>query len=80
MMHSMMLALAAKPAFVPPPCPYYPTRATLVNTVTPSLVIAQPPTATLFRTPAPLPATPRRAARIFLASANLKRGPPALLA
>jgi hypothetical protein len=78
MLHSILLALAAKPAFVPPPCPFYPTRATPVNTATASLLIAQPLSATLFRTLAILPATPRRTPRIVLASANLKRGPPAV--
>jgi hypothetical protein len=77
---AMLHNLAASPAFQAPPCPFYPTRATLVNTAAASLVIAQPPTATLFRTLAPLPATPRPAARILLASANLKRGPPASIA
>jgi hypothetical protein len=79
MMHSMMLALSGEPAFVPLPCPFYPAPATPVRIATASLDIAQPPSVALFRTSAPLPATPRRAARTFLASANLKRGPPALL-
>jgi len=76
MMHSMMLALSSKPAFVPPPCPFYPAPATPVRTTTASLTVVPPPTVALFRTFTPLPATPRRAARRMFASANLKRGPP----
>ena len=80
MMHSMMLAMSSKPAFVPPPCPFYPTPATPVRIATASLVAAPPPSVALFRAPAPLPATPHPAAKTLIASANLNRGPPVRLA
>jgi hypothetical protein len=79
-MIGMMAAGNATPAFDAPPCPYYPAPATVPASATASLQTSLPLSAQLLGTPAPLSTQNTRPAQTFTASANLKRGPPALLA
>ncbi len=79
--HCAMLHVELSPSSGPslnaPPCPCYPAPSTAPRTTTASLTASPHLTTQQNRSLAPLTATPRRAARPFLASANLKRGPPA---
>ncbi|MGD0796822.1 MAG: hypothetical protein ABR910_03775 [Acidobacteriaceae bacterium] len=79
-MMRMMSASNAAPAFEAPPCPLYPAPATPPTFATATLRTSLPLSAQLLRTPAPLVPIETRPAQTFTASANLKRGPPALLA
>jgi hypothetical protein len=79
MMH-LMLAASSGPALQAPPCPYYPTVFTPPRLATASLVVAPQVSVEIRRARATLPAIGRLAARTFIPSANLKRGPPAILA
>jgi hypothetical protein len=78
MMH--LRGISGGPAFHAPPCPFYPNATAAPRLLTASL--AASPSASVQDRPDPAPSVsgPRSAARIFSASANLKRGPPALLA
>jgi hypothetical protein len=79
MMH-LMLAASGGPALQAPPCPYYPTAFTPPRLATAFLVVAPKVSAEIRRDRATLPAIGRLAVRTFIPSANLKRGPPAILA
>jgi hypothetical protein len=79
MMHRMLVA-SNGPSFTPPPCPFYPTPSTSPRTVAASLAAPPRLAEAQLLAPAPRTASPHRAAATFIASANLKRGPPALLA
>jgi len=76
MMHMMLMAAYNSPSFNAPPCPFYPAAATPQRLVPASLTTPVTLAVAQLRTPAPSPAAPRRAIPTFLASANLKRGPP----
>ena len=78
MMHRM-LAASNGPSFNAPPCPFYPTPSTLPRTAAASLAASPRLARAQLLAPAPRTVSPLRAAAIFIASANLKRGPPALL-
>ena len=71
-----MLGASSSPSLNAPPCPFYPAPSTTPRTASASLTASLRLTTQQNRALAPLPATPRRAVRTFLASANLKRGPP----
>jgi hypothetical protein len=81
--HCAMMHLRSRssgPSLNTQPCPFYPAATTLprlaaASLTAPVLLVAAP-----LRNPAPLAVAPRRAARTFISSANLKRGPPAFLA
>ena len=77
MMHTLLPARSGQPAFVPPPCPFYPAATTVPRLA--DATLASPPAVanTLPRTPATVAAAPRRTILTFLPSANLTRGPPA---
>ncbi|MGA1981029.1 MAG: hypothetical protein ABSG84_01040 [Acidobacteriaceae bacterium] len=77
MMHRMLMA-SSGPVFSAPPCPFYPTPATPVRTATASLAAPAHLSVAQLRSFARLAATPRRVARTFAPSANLKRGPPTI--
>ena len=79
MMHRMM-ASSSGPALQAPPCPFYPAALTLPRLATASLVVAPQASIEIRRDRATLPAVGLQAARTLSASANLKRGPPALFA
>lgn len=79
MMHMMLMA-STGPVFTPPPCPFYPAPATPVRVATASLVAPLHLFVESIADPAPLAASPRRATRTYVLSANLKRGPPTILA
>jgi len=74
----LILGAPAGPAFQAPPCASYP--APTVPRVATASQISAPPSVDFRRDLAPLAALPRRAASSISFSANLKRGPPALLA
>jgi hypothetical protein len=80
MMHMMLLAAYSSPFFNAPPCPFYPAAVTPQRIAPVSLTAPVTLAVEQLRSPAPLAAAPRRALRAFIALANLKRGPPALLA
>jgi hypothetical protein len=80
MMHMMLMAAYNSPSFNAPPCPFYPSATTSPRIADASLVPPIVFSAAQLRNPAPPAAAPRRAACIFAASANLKRGPPSLIA
>lgn len=67
-------------AFHAPPCPFYPAAATAPSLFAAALATSLCASIQDRRDPAPPASSPRRAARAFVASAHLKRGPPALLA
>ncbi len=77
MMHMHLAPDPAAPAFTPTPCPLYPTAATVPQLATFTLAAAPQLFAQLLPTPVPPAATPRRA-HLFVQSAHLTRGPPAL--
>jgi hypothetical protein len=79
-MMRMMAAANSAPALEAPPCPFYPAPTTAPTFATASLHTALPPSAELLRALAPLAPANTRPAQTFAASANLKRGPPALTA
>jgi hypothetical protein len=80
MMHMMLMAAYSSPSFNAPPCPFYPAAA-IPQRLVPASINAQVTLAVAqLRAPAPPAAAPRRAVLTLLASANLKRGPPTLLA
>jgi hypothetical protein len=78
MMH--MSGISGGPAFHAPPCPFYPTATTAPRLLTASLVASPAASVRVRRDSAPPASSSRRAALIFTASANLKRGPPTFLA
>jgi hypothetical protein len=78
MMH--MSGISGGLAFHAPPCPFYPNATTAPRLLTASLAASPASSMEIPRDPAPPASSPRSAARIFIASANLKRGPPAFLA
>lgn len=78
MMH--LQGTSGGPEFHAPPCPYYPGATAAPRLLSVSLTAPLAASAALRRAPAPPASGSRHATRIFLASANLKRGPPALLA
>jgi hypothetical protein len=71
-----MRHMSGDPAFHAPPCPFYPNATTAPRLSTASLVASLPHSVQVRRDSAPPASSPRPAARIFAASANLKRGPP----
>jgi hypothetical protein len=77
MMH--LHSMSGGPAFHAPPCPFYPTATTAPRLLTASLAASLSTSVEDRRNPAPPASSPRGTARIFTASANLKRGPPAFL-
>jgi len=77
MMHAMLMARSTAPAFAPTPCPLYPTAATVPQLATFTLAAAPQLFAELLPAPAP-PAVTARPAHLFVASAHLTRGPPAI--
>jgi hypothetical protein len=79
-MMRMMAAANSAPALEAPPCPLYPAPATAPTFATASIHTALPPRVKLLRALAPLAPANSRPAQTFTASANLKRGPPALTA
>jgi hypothetical protein len=72
------LTLPSGPALQSPPCPFYPTAGAAPRLAAASLETALPQHTEALRNPAPLPSVNTRRAETFTASANLKRGPPAL--
>jgi hypothetical protein len=70
----------SRPAFHAPPCPFYPTATTAPRLLAASLAGPLTVSVQVRRDPAPCAPSLRHAARIFIASANLKRGPPTRLA
>jgi hypothetical protein len=76
MMHMMLLAALSHPAFQAPPCPFYPSTATMPRIAAASLAAALPPSVQIRRDPAPPATSPRRSACISITCANPKRGPP----
>jgi hypothetical protein len=78
MMH--LRGMSGGPAFYAPPCPFYPSATTAPRLLNASLVASLTASVQVRRDPAPPASSPRRAARILSASANLKRGPPTPLA
>jgi hypothetical protein len=76
----MHLTQTTGPSLNAPPCPFYPGPSTSPRTAAASLTAAPSLTAAQLLAAAPRAATPNRAAPIFISSANLKRGPPSLLA
>jgi hypothetical protein len=79
MMH-LMLARSSGPTLQAPPCPYYPTPSTAPRIAGASLAVSPQAAVQILRGRAALPSIERHAARTFIPSANLKRGPPAILA
>jgi hypothetical protein len=77
---AMMHPTSARPSFNAPPCPCYPAPSTSPRTAAASLTAPLRLTVEQLHAHAPFAATSRRATRTFIASANLKRGPPVLLA
>jgi len=71
---------SAGPAFHAPPCPFYPTATAAPRLLTASLGASLSASLQVGLDPTPSAPGPRRAARSFIPSANLKRGPPTLLA
>ena len=80
MMHMMLMAAYSSPSFNAPPCPFYPAAVAPQRLVPAAITVPVAFTVAPLRAAVPSASAPRRAARIFLASANLKRGPPAFLA
>ena len=78
MMH--LRGLSGGPAFNAPPCPFYPSATTAPRLLTASLVASPTASARVRYDQAPPASGPHRAAPVFTASANLKRGPPTRLA
>jgi hypothetical protein len=78
MMH--LRGISSGPAFHAPPCPFYPTATTAPRLLAASLAASLSASVQDRRDPAPPASSPIRAARVFVASAHLKRGPPALFA
>ena len=78
MMH--MRGASGGPAFHAPPCPFYPIATTPPRLHTATHAVSLSASIQDRRDPAPAASSPRRTPRIFVASAHLKRGPPALLA
>jgi len=78
MLHMHLAPDPSAPAFSAPPCPLYPTAATLPQLA--SFILTDSPrfSASPLRNPAP-PAASSRPAHLLLASAHLTRGPPVLL-
>jgi hypothetical protein len=72
----MLHNLAAGPTLHAPPCPFYPAPSIAARAATASLAATPIFTTQQHRALAPLSTSPHPAARTFLASANLKRGPP----
>jgi hypothetical protein len=79
MMAAMLRALN-RPAFTAPPCSSYPSPATPPQLATASLSASLPLVLFHLVAPAPPAPAPRSAHPSFIASSNLKRGPPAFLA
>ena len=78
MLHTMFAA-SNGPAFQAPPCPNYPSAFPPVRIATASLFAAQLAAIEIHRNGAPLAHIRVSASGNFAPSANLKRGPPAIL-
>jgi hypothetical protein len=82
--HHCSMAMAAAnpstaPAFNAPPCPFYPGSSALIQSTAAWFVSAQPSTVAILRSTAMHISGVRRA-QTFIATWNLKRGPPARFA
>jgi hypothetical protein len=71
---------SGSPAFHAPPCPFYPATATAPSLLAATLAASLSASVQDRPDPAPAASSPLRAACVPVASAHLKRGPPALLA
>lgn len=74
-----MLAIASRPAFYAPPCPFYPTAATPARIV-PAHLAAVPRLSVELRCAAAAATPTLRNAKLFLPPTQFTRGPPARLA